>query len=148
MTGGVTVQSTTVDGAPTARGPASTTTSTNSPSAATAASAVVGAGWPLRLALEAATGTPAADNKASATGCRGTRIPTVPAAPRRGRIRVSGPGQNRRANSSAAEDHSTGSWRAASTVATCRVSNFSTGRAFASYSRATAAASSAWTPTP
>ena len=64
--------------------------------------AVVGLGRPDVLPLGAAMGTPAASMMASVVGWLGQRTPTVSSPPvvrrgtisRRGRIMVSGPGQN------------------------------------------------------
>ena len=63
---------------------------------------VVGLGRPLRLALGAATGTPAAEITACATGCAGTRSATVDSPARTaggtqagaGTTTVNGPGAN------------------------------------------------------
>src|SRR5260370_42692384 len=67
---------TTVDSMPTGQGPPSST-GRASPKAALTCSAVVGERPEKRLALGAATGTPARLISASAMGCAGTRTPTV-----------------------------------------------------------------------
>ena len=79
-----------------------------------------------RFALGAATGMPASSNNAKATGCAGTRKPTVPnpAVTSSGTAAiffttiVNGPGQKASANFRAATGHSAANARAAATSAT------------------------------
>ena len=94
-----------VDSTPTAHGPPSTMPSILPSISSAMWPAVVGLGRPEVLPLGAATGTPAASMMARVTGWSGQRTPTVSSPPvvcrgtfsRRGRIMVSGPGQNRSA---------------------------------------------------
>ena len=117
--------------------------------------AVVGLGLPLRLALGAATGTPAALSSLSATGWSGMRTATLlsPALVTAGTVgflgssNVSGPGQNRSISlcASGVTKHSAS---AASGLATCTISGLSAGRPLISKILRTACASSAFAPRP
>ena len=96
-----------VDSTPTAQGPPSTMPSIRPSMSSRTSWAQVQLGRPERLALGAATGTPASRRRARATGWSGQRMPTVssPAVVASGtmglrrRIMVRGPGQKRRASS-------------------------------------------------
>ena len=100
--GGVTVRSMMVLSTPTAQGPPSTMPSILPIISSAICCAVVGLGLPEVLPLGAAMGTPACSMIASVSGWSGQRTPTVSSPPvvrrgtmgRRGRIMVSGPGQN------------------------------------------------------
>lgn len=126
---------TTVDSMPTRAGPASNT-GTASPSEARTWAASVGETAVNRFALGAASGTPAASSRASATGWEGTRNPTVgnPAVTMPGMegclgtTIVRGPGQNARASFSAFSGHTAASARAAAASFTCTMSGLDAGR--------------------
>ena len=75
--GGSEVQSTIVDSTPTVLAPPSRTSGTSSPSSARTAAAVVGLTRPNRFADGAASPPPNAASSSRATGCPGTRRPTV-----------------------------------------------------------------------
>ena len=119
-------------------------------------SAVVGLGRPLRLALGAAIGQPAARISLRASAFAGRRMPTVssPALTASGmqsalgRISVIGPGQNASISFRAAAGIARTSGGISSTQATCVISGLSCGRPFASKILATARASSAFAPSP
>src|SRR5579885_3120077 len=101
-------------------------------------------------------GRPASRSRACASGCAGTRMPTVsrPAVTcsgmRRclGRTRFSGPGQERRARVSAVGGHSATMTRAMSMEDTCTMTGLVGGRPLASKIRATADSSRALAPSP
>ncbi len=98
---GVAVASTIVEAAPPGDVPASTTTSTSSPSISSAWAASVAAGRPVRLAELTASG-PVRSRISRATGWSGIRTATVPRVSPRShcseawawQTRVSAPGQN------------------------------------------------------
>ena len=93
---------------------------------------------------------------ACATGCEGTRRPTLSWPPvtksfafaERLRISVSGPGQKRSASLRAAGGISRAQAKAASAEAKCTITGWSAGRRLAAYRRATAAALEASAPRP
>ncbi len=99
-----------VDSTPTPQGPPSRIAPSDAPNSARTCSAVVGLTAPNRFADGAATPPPNPCSSASATGCAGTRRPTVSNPPvtasiagaPRFTISVSGPGQNFAASSHAA----------------------------------------------
>ena len=90
MIAGSAVGSITVDSTPTSHAPASRMASMRPSRSARTCSAVVGLVCPKRLALGAATGTPAAAIRAMATGCEGSRSPAFsrPAVQTSGILRV------------------------------------------------------------
>ena len=118
--------------------------------------AVVGLGLPLRLALGAAMGVPAARMSARAASLAGMRMPTVssPALTAEemrsdlGRISVIGPGQNASISSFAPSGISRTSGAISSRLATCTISGLSAGRSFAAKMLRTAASLSASAPRP
>ena len=95
-----------VDSTPTTQGPPSTTPSILPSMSSMTSAALVQLGRPERLALGAATGTPASRRMAKVTGWLGQRTATVssPAVVASGtsslrfKMMVSGPGQNFRAS--------------------------------------------------
>ncbi len=133
------MRSTTVDSIPTVVGPPSRMTSTAAPSWATTCAAVVGETRVKALALGAAMGTPARSMRARATGCAGTRTPTVssPALTAseislaRGRTRVSGPGQKAAARVRASAGTSRATRPTCDTSATWTMSGLNAGRPLA-----------------
>ena len=151
-TGWPRVQSTMVDSMPTAQGPPSRISRAGPNSSCTWA-AVVGLTRPNRLALGTARpgmggARPAqAANTPSATGWAGQRRPiescppaAAPATPaRRGKIRVSGPGQKACIKAWAKAGISLAKCAAAAASSTCTISGCSAGRPLAEKIRATAA---------
>src|SRR5262245_65455862 len=99
IAGGWTVMSRTVDGAPPAVGPPSSTRSSDPAKYATTAPAVVGGSSPDGFALGAVTGCPSVFTRPCAIGWGDTRTPRVPVPAvtsagtiaRAGRTRVSAP---------------------------------------------------------
>ena len=119
--------------------------------------AVVGLGRPERLALGAAMGTPAVSISALATGCEGMRTATVasPAVTRDGtfsllgKISVRGPGQKASIKARACGPGSPAmSGASPSGLQMCTISGLSPGRPLAANIFSTAAASSAFAPSP
>ncbi len=145
--GGCTVRSITVDSNPPGVGPASRIMSTRPFKLRKTCSAVVGETCVARLALGAAIGNSAAFSNANATGCAGTRIPTVgpPAVTTSGtcgcfgKTSVSDPGQKRLAKWSAISGQFETRDFAASTSATCTMIGFVAGRPLAAKIVSTAA---------
>ena len=158
-TGTPRVQSTMVLSMPTWHGPPSSTNSA-SPSSSCTCWAVVGLTRPKRLALGAATphtgaspgtaaslGAAQATSSACATGWAGQRRPTLSCPPvaavatplRRGRMRVSGPGQNASTSFCANAGTSLAKWAMPAASATCTISGWSLGRPLAAKICATAA---------
>ena len=127
-----------------------------SPSWSKTCCAVVGDTCVKGLALGAASGTPAAAISRRATGCDGTRTPTVSSPPvttsgtsrRLGKTIVSGPGQNRSASRSASGDSARATAVARSADSTCTISGLKAGRPLTANTRSTAAASRALAPSP
>jgi hypothetical protein len=138
---GVSVErSTIVLSRPISHSPPSSTIGTASPNSSRTCAAVVGDSRPNRFAEGAATPPSKARSRAWATGCAGTRRPTVSCPPvtssgtlaARGRIRVSGPGQKASASASAASGQSPAQREAVTASATWTISGWSEGRPFSS----------------
>ena len=155
-TGAPPANETIVDSMPTAQAPPSRIIATASPRSSATCCAVVGEMRPKRLAEGAAMPSPKASSSARATGCDGTRRPTLSWPPvtmsgtlrARGRISVSGPGQN--AAASAIAPSGTARAHSASRVVSyrCTMTGWSAGRPFAAKMRRTAAGSRASAPSP
>ena len=133
-----------VDSTPTGQAPPSTTAAIRPerpPSGSSTCAAVVGLIRPERFAEGAASDPSKARSSAWATGCAGTRsptlsrpavtIPAIPASSRSGTTSVRGPGQKARASRSASSSN-TPIRAAASASARCTISGLKAGRPLAS----------------
>ncbi len=154
--GGLVVRSTTVDSTPTVVGPPSRMQAMRPSRSASTCAAVVGLVCMKRLALGAAIGRSAALSIAWATGCAGTRTPTVspPAATsagmcaRRGSTSVSGPGQKRCASCSASGGMSRATPASCDASARWTIRGSLSGRSLATKIRWSAASLVASAPSP
>jgi len=149
-----------VDSTPTLQGPPSSTSAIGPgslPKESSTCSAAVGLSLPDRLALGAASGRSVARSSRRATGCAGTRMarlssPALASSDtgqlsRRGRTRVSGPGQNRAASRSARASSLT-SDDATAASGRCTISGLKLGRPFTAKIAATARSFVASAPSP
>src|SRR5829696_5967245 len=149
-------RSTIVDSSPTLLGPPSMIRSTRSPSAARTCAAVVGETDPNRLADGAAIPPPNARRSSRASGCAGTRRPTVSRPPvtasgtrgPRRRMIVSGPGQQASASTCAIGGTSDAQSGRVAAEERWTMRGCAAGRPFASKIRATAAGLEASAPSP
>ena len=142
------VTSTTVDSTPTSHGPPSTMAAMRPSKSWATCAAVVGLGLPDRLADGAASGQPLSLMMRRATGCTGNRTARVGSPPDtfaatasdRGKMRVSGPGQNASASFSAIGDTRVTRGYNCSRSPICTISGLSCGRPLAAKIAATASA--------
>ena len=154
------VKATIVDSMPTSQRPPSRMVSTAPPRSSATCRAVVGEMRPKRLALGAAMPRPPraanAASSACATGCDGTRRPTLSWPPvtasstcaARGTISVSGPGQNASASARAPAGTERAQCPRSATLPMCTITGWSAGRPLAAKIARTAAALPASAPSP
>ena len=155
-TGSSSVNATIVDSMPTGQAPPSRIRPTASPRSSATCAAVVGEIRPKRLADGAAMPPPKAARRSRATGCAGTRSPTLSWPPvtrsdtraARGRISVSGPGQNAAASRRAPSGTARAQSAAAPASARWTMTGWSAGRPLAAKMRRTASSLPASAPSP